>query len=77
VAADLPTAVLDCGTPEDAEIVAAEASRIGNATHTARQDGTRVILAYFDKRFPLDVASWAFDNGHADDAETANLIARL
>jgi hypothetical protein len=71
------TVTLACVTEEDARIVAREADRPGDPDHTVRQDGNRVIITYFDKRFPLDVADWAFQNGHASDAETASTIARL
>jgi len=74
---DIRIAVLDCGTPGDAAKVTAEAQRPGDPDHTARQEGSRVIITYRDKRYPLDVASWAFENGHASDAAAANVIARL
>lgn len=45
--------------------------------HRARVDGSRVILIYIDKRYPLDVAEWAFENGHADDPSAAAVIAGL
>lgn len=35
------------------------------------------MLTYFDKRYPLDVAGWAFNQGHASDAAAADVIARL
>lgn len=70
-------AVLDCGTEEDAAKVAAEADRPSDPDHSARQEGSRVIIRYHDKRYPLDVASWAFEAGYASDAAAANTIARL
>ena len=69
--------VLECGTTEDAARVAREADRPGDPCHRARQDGPRVIITYLDKRYPLDVADWAFQHGHASDAEAAGMIARL
>lgn len=71
------TAKLTCVTAASAAIVAAEAARAGDQCHTARQDGNNVILAYLDKRYPLDVADWAQQNGHASDAEAAAVIGRL
>lgn len=71
------TAVLKCVTAEDARIVAREADRPSDPHHGVRQDGCRVVITYADKRFPLDVAAWAFQNGHVSDAETANTIALL
>lgn len=73
----MPNVTLTCVTEEDARLVAREADRPSDPDHSARQDGTRVIITYFDKRYPLDVADWAFQNGHASDDETANTIARL
>ena len=71
------TVTLDCGTEEDAATVAAEAFLPGDLCNTARQDGYQVVITYTDKRYPLDVADWAFQNGYASDAEAANVIARL
>ena len=71
------TVTLNCGTEEDARILARETDRPGDPDHRVRQVGSRVVIAYFDKRYPLDVADWAFQNGHASDAEAANAIARL
>jgi len=70
-------ATLNCVSPESAATVTAEAARAEHDTHTARQDGRRVLLTYFDRRYPLDIASWAFEHGHASDAEAANTIAAL
>ena len=74
---DLRSVVLACVTPEDAARVTAEAARPGDRDHTVRQDGCRVTITYSDKRYPYDIASWAFEAGHASDAEAANTIARL
>jgi hypothetical protein len=71
------TTVLTCVSPEAAAAVASEAARAGDETHTATADGHAVTLAYFDRRYPYDVASWALDNGHAEDAEAAATIASL
>lgn len=71
------TVTLSCGTKEDAATVTAEAYLPGDLCNTARQDGNLVVITYTDKRYPLDVADWAFRNGHASDAEAANVIARL
>lgn len=71
------TVTLACVSDDDAATVAAEAYRPGDLCNTARQDGRRVVITYTDKRYPLDIASWAFENGHASDAEAAGVIARL
>lgn len=68
--------VLRCLSPESARAVAAEADLPGQ-NHRARAEGSAVILTYFDKRYPLDIAEWAFNNGHADDSSAGDLIARL
>lgn len=68
---------LTCLSAEDARIVAAEADDTGDPDHRARQDGDDVIITFFDKRYPLDVADWAFQAGHANDADAASTIARL
>jgi hypothetical protein len=68
---------LTCVSAEDARIVAAENTLPGDESNTIRQDGDRVIIAYFDKRYPLDVSDYAFQTGHASDTDAANTIARL
>ena len=32
----------------------------------ARAEDSTVVLSYFDKRYPLNVAEWAFEHGHSD-----------
>lgn len=66
---------LRCLSPRDAAIVAKEADRPG--THRAETAGAVVVLTYFDKRYPLDVAEWAFENGHCDDDAAGSLVGRL
>lgn len=68
---------LVCLSPEAAAAVVAEATRPGDPDHTVHQDGAVVVIGYFDKRFPLDVADWAGERGHASDHEAASVIARL
>ena len=67
---------LECFSTEAAEKVAAEADA-PSQDHRARADGSTVILSYFDKRYVLDVADWAFQNGHASDRAAADVIASL
>lgn len=45
--------------------------------NTVRQDGPVVVIDYFDKRWPLDIADWASEQGHASDAEAARVIGGL
>jgi hypothetical protein len=72
----VPETTLQCLSPASAQAVAAEADMPGQ-NHRARADGSTVVLTYFDKRYPLDVAEWAFENGHADDPSAAAVIAGL
>lgn len=67
---------LECVSTEAARKVAAEADQ-PSQNHRARADGSVVVLSYFNKRYPLDVADWAFQNGHASDEAAANVIGRL
>jgi len=67
---------LQCLSPEAARAVAAEADLPGQH-HRACAEGSVVVLAYFDKRHPLDVAEWAFEHGHADDSAAAAAIGGL
>lgn len=57
--------------------VAQEAIRRSDSVHTIRQDGADVVIGYFDKRWPLDVADWAGEHGHATDSAAAAVIANL
>lgn len=67
---------LQCLSAESAQAVAAEAD-MPEQNHRARADGSGVVLTYIDKRYPLDVAEWAFEHGHADDPSAAAVIAGL
>lgn len=67
---------LQCLSPEAAQTVAADWDR-PDQNHRARAEGSSVILAYFDKRYPLHVADWAYQNGHADDGAASRVIAVL
>jgi hypothetical protein len=67
---------LECLSPASAQAVAEEAD-MPEQNHRARADGASVVLTYIDKRYPLDVAGWAFENGHADDPSAAAVIAGL
>lgn len=75
LAASLSVARLDCLTPAAARAVVAEADRPG--TNRATAFGDVVFLSYFDKRYPLDVAGWAADHGHASDAAAGKTIGGL
>ena len=67
---------LQCLSPESAQAVAAEADRPGQ-DHRASAEGSTVVLDYFDKRYPLNVAEWAFERGYAEDTAAAAVIGGL
>ena len=73
----MPETRLICLDEQHAAAVVKEADRPGDTTHTVRQEGAAVVIGYFDKRYPLDVADWAGENGHASDAAAALVIAGL
>lgn len=68
---------LTCLDEQHAATVVDEATRPGDTVHTVRQDGAEVVISYFDKRWPLDVADWAGEHGHATDSDAAAVIALL
>ncbi|MEU2111850.1 hypothetical protein [Streptomyces sp. NPDC019507] len=70
---------LTCISPDAAAAVVGEhADYFGaGASNTVRQDGAVVVIDYFDKRWPLDIAEWAGEMGHASDSAAASVIARL
>jgi hypothetical protein len=72
----MPETTLQCLSPGSARAVAEEAGG-HEPDHCARADGSGVVLIYIDKRYPLDVAEWAFEHGHADDPSAAAVIAGL
>lgn len=67
---------LTCLTLGSAEAVAAECD-LPEQGHRARGDGATVVIAYIDHRYPLDVAEWAFNNGHCDDSAAGDVIGTL
>lgn len=71
----MPEIRLRCISAESAAAVAKEATLPSDQVHTARQDGHDVVISYHDIRFPMDVAEWAFINGHAHDEDAARVIA--
>ncbi|MER8030656.1 hypothetical protein ABTZ78_17055 [Streptomyces bauhiniae] len=73
----MPELRLNCLDDAHAAAVVAEATRPGDPDHTVRQDGSAVVITFFDKRYPLDVADWAGEYGHATDSAAAAVIARL
>jgi hypothetical protein len=72
----MPEIRLECVSPDAARKVARDADKPSQG-HRARAEGSAVILTYTDKRYPYDVAGWAFDQGHATDKAAADVIAGL
>lgn len=68
---------LTCLDDTAAAAVVTEATREGDTIHTVRQDGPVVVIGYDDIRWPMDVAEWAFNAGHAHDADAAQVIATV
>jgi hypothetical protein len=75
----MATVTLICNTPADAAAVVTEHADYFGAgpSNTVRQQDNTVVIDYFDKRWPLDVADWAGENGHASDSAAARVIASL
>lgn len=60
--------------------VVTEWEQYGGQANTVTVNAARpdvVDIEYFDKRYPLDVASWAFENGQASDGAAARVIGSL
>lgn len=68
---------LVCLDEEHAKAVIEEATRPGDTVHTVRLEGAVVVIGFYDKRWPLDVADWAGENGHCTDSAAALVIAGL
>ena len=73
----MPEVRLTCISPESAAVVVHEATRPGDTVHTVQQDGAQVVIGYVDLRWPLDVAAWAGEMGHAHDDDAARVIGSL
>ncbi|MBH1939251.1 hypothetical protein I5Q34_34190 [Streptomyces sp. AV19] len=73
----MPEILLACVSPEAAAAVVTAATRPGDTVHTVRQDGACVVIGYHDLRWPMDVAEWAHENGHAHDDDAARVIVRV
>lgn len=75
----MPEIRLQCLTPANAAAVVAEHADYFGAgpDNTVRQDGREVVIDYFDKRWPLDIADWAGEQGHASDSAAARVIAAI
>lgn len=68
---------LVCLDEEHAKAVIKEATRPGDTVHTVRREDAVVVIGFYDKRWPLDVADWAGEHGHCTDSAAARVIAGL
>ncbi|PBC80148.1 hypothetical protein BX265_4984 [Streptomyces sp. TLI_235] len=73
----MPQLTLTCVDEQHAAAVYNEAHRPGDQHHNVAQDGKQIVITYYDKRWPLDVADWAGEHGHAHDDDAARVIAQL
>jgi hypothetical protein len=68
---------LVCLTAVGATAVAEEIGDNGGPDNTVSVHGNVVHITYFDARYPMNLAEWAADNGHASDEAAARVIASL
>lgn len=68
------TVRLKCLDAEHAAAVVEEATRPGDTVHTVALDGDHVSIGFWNPRWPMDVAEWAHENGHAHDDDAARCI---
>lgn len=73
----LKTVTLECGTEQDAFVVARNADRPTDPDHRVVQAGTGVVITYRRAAFARDVADYAWNAGRASDRAVADLKARL
>lgn len=77
----LPEVRLVCLDEESAKEVMRliEEARKGknDRSNTAAREGDTIVITYFDKRWPYDIADMAGDLGLAGDAESAEVFACL
>ncbi|MFD4397238.1 hypothetical protein [Kitasatospora sp. NPDC058478] len=57
----MATTRLICLTPEVAADVVAEHAPFGGRSNTATQDGNAVVIEFYDPRWPMDIAEYAFN----------------
>lgn len=71
---------LVCVDADAATALAADASQYGGDHNTVRahpDDPTRVVIDFFDARYPIDVAEWAYEHDWAHDHDAARCIAAV
>lgn len=70
---------LKCVSQDAAENLAKECNEAPGAgpSNTVAVDGDTLVITYFDKRWPLDIADFASIKGIATDSEAARVMACL
>lgn len=73
----LPKVTLRCLDTEAAQRVVNEFPNRdrGGVSNTMSAAGATVVITYVDKRWPLDIADWAGEEGLASDSASARVIA--
>jgi hypothetical protein len=71
----MATTRLICLSSEAAANVVAEHAPYGGPSNTATQNGNVVVINFFDPRWPMDIADYAFEQGLANDEDAARVIA--
>lgn len=62
---------------EAAARVVAEFPGRGNQDNSMTAMDDKVEIEYFDKRWPYDIASWAFNEGLVSGSAASSVISRL
>ncbi|MET7746551.1 hypothetical protein [Streptomyces sp. NPDC005385] len=70
-------ATLLCVSAEAAAAVVAGADRPGDQNHTVTKTADKVVIAYLDRRYPLDIVLWACLRGHVTDDQAEPFINDL
>lgn len=67
---------LECLNQDAAEAVYLEHRDYFGAgkSNTVELEGQTVVIGFFDKRWPVDIAEYAAEQGYATDAEAARVI---
>lgn len=75
----LSTVRLNCLDEASAESVCGEHKDYFGAgkSNNVTLEGSVVVIEFFDKRWPLDIAEYAAEQGFASDAEAARVIEAI
>ncbi|MER5356102.1 hypothetical protein ABT093_38000 [Kitasatospora sp. NPDC002551] len=71
----MATTRLTCLDAEAAANVVAEHAPYGGRSNTVVQDGGVVVIDFYDPRWPMDIAEYAFEQGLAHGEDAARVIA--